>query len=805
MTTVSDKPVTRGPRVETVTHPVDDGATIGGYRIRELPTAPPEHRVVGRDRPRADATAKVTGRAVYGADIVRPGMLHAKVLRSPHAHARIVSIDVTRARALTGVTAIVTRDDIVGLQCYGTMVKDQPVVATGAVKYVGDIVAAVAAVDERTALAALDLIHVDYELLPAVYTVDEALAESAPEIHPEAPFGVIPKYGEGASASLRTEPNVSYEFRYSTGSPSVWDECDHIFEDTFRFSRMNHMHLEPFVTVAEARADEIEVWTSTQAPFNLRKELSRVFGLPENRIRVHVPLIGGGFGAKNGPKADPVAIRLSQLSGGRPVRFCMTTEEVFLTVSQHAATLVVKAGVKADGTFVARQSTVLLNGGAYAEHSPAVAEKAGYRMPGAYRWQHIDSVCKVVTTNTVPAGAYRGFGGTQATWASERQVDLIADRLGLDPYALRVKNLKALGEEFVPGESGIDSDLAEGMRLVADAIGYHDRDRSGNRGMGISVGVKDGGGINKPAMARVKVTTKGDVLLNCALTEMGQGGHSAMAQLVAEVLRCDPDRVAYARIDTDNTPFDQGTNASSGVAVMGQAVRTAAEKLREQVLDWAGAQLAVDPGGLELVDWHVHAPGGAVHSLFPMIMDVFGNTGFEFSADGFYKARNDHRAPLEAPCVFWEIGWAAAEVEVDPETGRVTVIQLVVSGDAGKVVNKIACRGQDEGAAVFGLGQALFEEMRYDPSGALLNAEALLYRVPLAEDLPERFVSITQEQGHGAGPFGTKGMGEGGMLPVASAIAQAVADAVGAQLTELPLSPQRVFEAIAAQASEVAR
>ncbi|MGV9923199.1 xanthine dehydrogenase family protein molybdopterin-binding subunit [Nocardia rhamnosiphila] len=804
MTAVSDRSAAAGPLVEARTHLVDGGETVGGYRIRELPTAPPEHRVVGRDGPRADATAKVTGRAVYGADIVRPGMLHAKVLRSPHAHARIVSIDTAAARALPGVTAIVTQDEIDGLRCYGTMVKDQPVVATGVVRYVGDVVAAVAAVDERTALAALDLIRVEYEVLPAAFTVDEALAESAPVIHPDEPFGVIPKYGEGASASLRSEPNVSYEFRYRTGSPDVWEMCDHIYEDTFEFSRMNHMHLEPFVTVAEASADEIEVWTSTQAPFNLRKELARVFGLPENRIRVHVPLIGGGFGAKNGPKADPVAIRLSQLSGGRPVRFCMTTEEVFLTVSQHAATLIVKSGVRADGTFVARQSTVLLNGGAYAEHSPAVAEKAGYRMPGAYRWQHIDSVCKVVTTNTVPAGAYRGFGGTQATWASERQVDLIADRLGLDPYELRVRNLKALGEEFVPGESGIDSDLVAGMRLVADAIGYHGRARTGNRGMGVSVGVKDGGGINKPAMARVKVTTRGDILLNCALTEMGQGGHSAMAQLVAEVLRCDPARVAYARIDTDNTPFDQGTNASSGVAVMGQAVRTAAEKLRDEVLDWAGTQLAVDPAGLELVDWHVRTPDGTVHDLFPMIMEVFGNTGFEFSADGFYKARNDHRAPLEAPCVFWEIGWAAAEVEVDPETGRITVLQLAVSGDAGKVINKIACRGQDEGAAVFGLGQALFEELRYDPDGELLNAEALLYRVPLAEDIPERFVSITQEQGHGAGPFGSKGMGEGGMLPVASAIAQAVADAVGVQLTELPLSPQRVYAAIAARGAEEA-
>lgn len=228
---------------------------------------------------------------------------------------------------------------------------------------------------------------------------------------------------------------------------------------------------------------------------------------------------------------------------------------------------------------------------------------------------------------------------------------------------------------------------------------------------------------------------------------------------------------------------------------MGQAVRSAAETLRQNVLRWAGEQFGVDPQLCELKDWSVHTPEGVVHPLFPTIMAVFGNTGFEFSADGFFKARLDHRAPLEAPCVFWEIGWAAAEVEVDTETGGVRVLQLAVSGDAGKVINKIGCRGQDEGAAMFGLAQALFEEMRYD-DGAFINAEALLYRVPLAEDVPPRFVSITQEQGHGAGPFGSKGMGEGGMLPVAPAIAQAIADATGAQLRELPMTPERVYSAI---------
>lgn len=756
---------------------------------------PRNEPMTGRDTPRADSRAKVTGKAKYVADIARAGMLTAKVLRSPHAHARIVSINAEAARVFPGVHAVVTRDDIAGLATFGTFLKDQPIVATDRVRYVGDIVAGVAAEDEHTALAALDLIEVTYEQLPAVFDAEESLSPDSPVLFPEPQPSVVPHYGMGASGAVRTDKNVSYEFRYTTGDPAVWDECEHIFEDEFHFSRMNHLHLEPFVSVAEATEDSIEIWTANQAPFQVRKDLSGVFHISETKIQVNTAFLGGGFGGKTGLKGETMAVRLSQLAGGRAVRFAMTTEEVFLTNRQHNAVLRYRTGVMADGTFVARHARVILDAGAYSDLSPLVTEKAGYRTPGAYRWKHIDSAARSVLTNTVPAGAYRGFGGTQATWASERQVDLIAERLGMSPYEIRMKNLKDLGEQYVPGESEIDSDLREGLDLVADAIGFHERERSPGRGMGVVLGIKDGGGVNKPAMARVKITSRGDVLLSSALTEMGQGGHSALCQLVAEVLGCQPHRVTFAPINTSTTPFDNGTHSSSGIAVMGQAVTRAAERVRDQILHFAADQLNVPAEELELQDWTVRTPDGTDHPLTPLVMGVFGGAGFEFSADGFFKAENSDMAPLEAPCVFWEIGWAAAEVEVDEETGKVSVLQLVVSGDAGRAINKLACRGQDEGAAVFGLGQALFEELRYD-NGELINGEALLYRHPLAEDIPELFTGITQEQGHGRGPFGAKGMGEGAMLPVAPAIAQAIADAVGVQLKELPFSPHRAYEAI---------
>jgi CO/xanthine dehydrogenase Mo-binding subunit len=749
----------------------------------------------GRDQPRQDARAKVTGRARYGFDATLPGMLHAKVLRSPYPHARVVSIDTSAADALDGVAAVLTRGRLgTTMPTFGALIKDQPVVALDTVRYTGDVVAAVAAVDERTALAALDLIDVEYEVLPAVATVREALAEGAPELFPDAPPGFLPHYGPGAHAALRPARNVSFEYGYTTGSPDAWDDCDHIFTDTFNFSRMQHLHLEPFASVAVAAADRLEVWTSNQMPFQLRQELARIFRVPENAVRIHGEWIGGGFGGKSNCRTEHIALRLSQLAGGRPVRYAMTVEEMFRTISQHQATLILTTGVKADGTLVARTSTVLLDAGAYSDYSPLVAEKAGYRMPGAYRWQYIDTTCRTVMTNTVPAGAFRGFGGTQATWASERQVDLIAERLGMDPLELRRRNVLELDERPVPGETPLDSDLRLGLDLVADAIGYHARPREPGHGFGIALACKDGGGMNKLAQARVKVDQSGNVYLQSALTEMGQGGHSALSQIVAEVLGTDPARVRYAAVDTDYSPFDAGTNSSSGIAVMGRAVRDAAERIRRQVLDFAAAQLGLPPADLELRDWQVTA-AGKEYPLPPMIRAVYGGTGFEFTADGQYKAELTQDTPFETPCAFWEVGWAAAEVKVDKETGKVDVLQLVISGDAGTVVNHLGARGQDEGAAVMGLGQALFEEMRYEGTD-LLNGEALNYRVPMADDLPMSFLSITQEQGHGSGPYGAKGLGEGGMLPVPPAIAAAIADAVGAQLTDLPMTPERVLAGI---------
>jgi CO/xanthine dehydrogenase Mo-binding subunit len=754
----------------------------------------PRLHVVGADLDRTDAPAKTTGAAIYTVDVSFPGMLHAKVLRSPHAHARVLRVDASGAEGMPGVHAVLTRDDLGSVApTYGYFIKDQPIVAIDKVRYIGDAVAAVAAESEVQAVAALEAIAVEYEPLPWIATIEDAMADGAPQLFEDEPMGIVPAYGQGASGAKYLGNNNCYRFSYETGPADAFDDCDRIFEDRFVFSRDQHFHLEPFVSVARMDGDTIEVWTSCQNPFPLRKELARVLKYPENRIRVQVPYVGAGYGAKNNCKTEPIAIMLAR-KAGRPVRFCMTMEECFLTQSQHAAVLDVRTGVRSDGTLIAREGLIRLDAGAYSDASPLVAEKAGYRLPGPYKWQRLHIDCDCILTNTTPAGPYRGFGGTQASWASESQMDIIARALGMDPYEFRMKNLKDLHEAYVPGESGIDSDLRIGLTTVAERIGYAHRESGKGRGMGLSVGFKDTGGVNKPAQARIRIATGGDVYLQCGSIEIGQGIQTAMSQIVAELLNTRLERVSYPAVNTDYTPFDQGTNASSAIVVMAMAVQDAVLEAKARVMEFAADQLGCGVDEIDLDDWTIRK-GNESHPLNLMIMRYYGGTGYEFTGEGFRKAAMDHAAPLETQCVSWEFGWGAAEVEVDTDTGLVRLKQLVVSGDAGRAINPRVCRGQDEGSAVMGLTGALFPCMVYD-GARLVNGDGLNYRVPLATDIPEGFVSILQEQGHGPGPFGAKSLGEGCMLPVASAIANAIEDAIGVRVRELPLTPERVLAAI---------
>jgi CO/xanthine dehydrogenase Mo-binding subunit len=749
-----------------------------------------------------DGPDKVTGAARYTFDVTLPGMVHAKVLRSPHPHARIVAIDASRAEALPGVVAVVTGADVIELPdpYYGVAIRDQPVLAIDKVRYIGDMVAAVAALDEETAFRGLALIDVRYDLLPPVTTIDEALAEGAPLLFDASVAGEPIKLGNGIISLKEPRPNVLCEFAYRNGdADTVLARSDHVFEDRFRFSRINHFHLEPHVNVARVTAEQIELWSCNQDPFLLRGDIARIFGRPANNIRIHASYVGGGFGGKSFCKMEPLVVLLA-MKAGRPVRLCLSLDESLLTLSKHAGILILKTGVTKDGRLTARKSEIQLDGGAYSDASALTVVKTGYRITGPYRWDAVATRAYAVRTNTVPAGSFRGFGGTQASFASESQIDMIARRLGIDPYDFRCKNLLASAEPFQPGDSGIDSDLTSGLDEVVERLGYRQRVRGSAqdhkaRGMGLSIGIKDGGGTGNHAQAIVKLLPSGRAIVSAAAVEIGQGATTALSRIAAETLKLPVEWVRYGAIDTDHTPLDNGTHASCGTVVTGIAVMRAATDARNQVLEFAAERLGCRADELALDNWMVRR-GNYAHPLEPMIAEHFGGAGFEFIGRGMVKVPNDSKAPLTAAALFWMPSWVGAEVEVDRETGKVRVVHLVVGADSGRSINPVACRGQIEGAALQALGQSLFEELRYE-GGEPVNATPLKYRVPLAGDLPDCLESFILEHG-GPGPFGAKGIGEAGMLGVASAIANAIHDAVGVRLTEIPFTPERVLAAIEA-------
>src|SRR5919108_922685 len=521
-------------------------------------------------------------------------------------------IDGEKVKSLPGVLAVLTRENLnVAFPCYGAYVKDQPLVAMDKVRYAGDVVAAVAAREEKIAEDALKSIEVEYEELPAVFTVEQALEQRAPLVHERLDGAKVPRYGRGGSHVAHERSNICLHFRYSRGDVDEgFRNADFLFEDAFAFPNAQHYPMEPHVSVAQFDGETLTVWTATQSPFPVRQELARVFGLPLSAVRVIVPYVGGGYGAKSGIKTEGVVAALSRMIG-KPVRLAFRSEETFKTICQPRANVTVKTGVKKDGTFVARQCEVVMNGGAYANSGPSVSEKAGYRAHGPYRIPHVLTDAYSVYTNTVPAGAFRGFGGPQVAFAYETHLDMIAQRLGIDSYEMRMKNLLARGESFAEGDTPIDCDLKDGLKRVADGIGWASRSSGGvkaehkKRGIGIASAVKDGGGTNKPANASVKIFNDGSVLLSTGSVEMGQGMRTAFLQVVAEELSVPPEHVRVAVLDTHTTPFDKGTNASSATSVMGQAVLEGAQDARAQFLQAAASVLRGSASEIRLIDGRV--------------------------------------------------------------------------------------------------------------------------------------------------------------------------------------------------------
>ncbi len=746
-----------------------------------------------------DAWERVTARLPLTEDLRLPGMLHGAILRSPYPHARLRHIDPRPALAIPGVVAVVTRDDILSdptlERTYGPQIADEPIVALERVRYVGDRVAAVAAEDEATARAAVQAILVEYEPLPAVFDAVAAARPEAPLVHPD--LAAYP--GVSLNFDLRPVPgtNICHHFRIRRGDLAAGlAAADLVLEETFFTPSAQHVTMEPHVTVAWWEGDRLVVYTASQTPFDVQRALARLFRLGLEQVRVVVHPLGGGYGAKTFPRLEPLAALLAR-KAGRPVRLALSREEEFVTLNRHPATITIRLGVRRDGTITAKQVLAYWNTGAYADSGPGVATKGGYHAVGPYRIPHVwvDSYC--VYTHLPPNGAFRGYSATQAVWASERMMDLAAERLGLDPLEFRQRNLLRDGDAFATGEVVHDVHFADLLQAAAQAIDWPHDQRTvlpdGTiRAKGLAVTLK---GMQTPSRceARVGLTAEGRLRVYAGTVEMGQGSRTALARLAAAVLDQPLDQVEVVFPDTAVVPFDTRTTSSRSTYMLGTAVQRAATILRQRLLDLAAELLEADPRDLVCRSGRIFVAGVPERAL--RLGEVVARTGrFELTAQAAFANEGglDPDTGQGVASSHWHQSAVGAVVRVDPETGRVEVEHVHAAVYAGRVVNPVLARLQTEGNVVFGLGTALFEEIVFG-EGQVLNANLSDYLIPSFADIPPR-VTVTLLERPGAE---VHGLGETALPPTPAAIGNAVARALGVNLTRLPLTPERLRAALA--------
>ena len=738
--------------------------------MSELVETPARVGSVGRSVPRRDAEEKLRGKAQFAGDIVVPRMLHGKVLRSPLPHARIVSIDASEAERMPGVVCVLTAADLTDIDPYwGHAIRDRPVVAIDRVRFQGEPVAAVAAENEATAAAALERIQVDYEELEVVGTIEQALEPDAPLVN-DGPLrpGLFHGLGELAPA----EGNVCYRYSIDRGEiDASFAHADHVVEGEYTFPAVYQYAMETHTVVAQVEGDEITLWTSCQHPFLVRAEIAALFQVPISDVRVIVPYLGGGFGSKSYTKLEPVTVALAR-KAGRPVRIQNRVAESMVTTRRHGMRCRMRTAMSGEGGLLGREVECWLDTGAYADNGPRVTATAGDAAPGPYRWAayRVDAAC--VYTNTAPAGSYRAFGATHLQWIGELQVDALARRAGLDPLEVRRMSLCTPGEELRAGGKPLDADLIGDVERVAAAIGWESEKPAGT-GRGLSVGLL-AAGAHPVSSAIVRMEADGNAVVLVGTTEVGQGARTVFAQIAAEELSLPAERVTVRGADTRFTPYDRSTGASRSTTVAGLAVKRAAEQVRAQLVEIAGDEKVESDSYPELFVRHFGLAGG----------ELIGRGEVAPEGSGSYA---------EGP-VFWEVCVGGAEVAIDGDTGRVRVVKTATVADVGRAINPQLVERQDEGGTLQGLGNALYEEMVFE-DGLLLNETLLDYRVPSFEDLPDEMHCIIVENEDGPGPYGAKGCGEGALATVTAAVATAVADA-GIPVTELPLTPERVWRQI---------
>jgi len=726
-------------------------------------------KYVGHSVPRVDGVDKVTGKAKFVGDIVVPGMLYGKILRSPYPHARIRAIDATEAEALSGVVAVLTAADIDDLN---PIYNGRPIIAMHKVRYVGEPVAAVAALDLATAEEALGLIQVDYEELPAVVGIDAAVKKDAPLIHEE-------KGG-----------NIGTHEQVRRGDADAgFAQSDEIVEDTFTFPMVYHYAMEPHSVIAHYDSDEVTVWSSAQHPFQVRGDIAKLFKLAPAKVRLIINYLGGGYGSKSYTKFEPLVVALAR-KARQPVRICNSVGESMVTVRRHGARVRIKTGVKRDGTILAREAEIYLDTGGYDDNGPQVTARSATRILGPYWIPNIRTDAYQVYTNTGSAGSYRAIGAPQVIYAGESQIEILAAKLGMDPAELRMKNLLKAGQELRPGLKGIDANLSSSLKTLVRASGWKKSLKKNHAPIGMGCAITNAG-ATPVSVALIRMQSDGIANISAGSTEMGQGVRTTLTQIAAEELTLPMESFRMLGADTKVTPYDSSTGSSRSTTLMGTAVQKAARDLKQQFIKIGAQTMGVKPSQVQVADAALIC--GESRLTFKEAFERrFGKgSGGEMIGRGEAGPEiTDNQLP-----VFWEVGMGTSEVEIDHETGEVKLKKFISVADVGKAIHPDHCVAQEEGAAMQGIGHTFFEQLIYD-NGQLINPNLIDYRIPTFADVPEEFHTILVENGDGPGPFGVRGMAEGGILSVAPSVCNAIDRATGVRIRDLPLTPERVWRAL---------
>ncbi len=749
-------------------------------------------RAVGQAVKRVDGIAKVTGRALYAGDIERPGMTYGRCLRSPHPSARIVSIDARRATALQGVHAVLTSADVPDTR-YGRMCKDIPILAKGVVRFVGEKVAAVAAETVEIAEAALELIDVEYAELPAVFSSEDAMRPTAPIIHSE-PVEVFP----GAAAGIHGElsmyppiPNVISQLKIGHGDVArALSGAYKVFEHRFAVPSVHQGYIEPHTCLVSIGADGlVDLWIANKGPHIARAHMAAAIGVPENRIRFNPVAIGGDFGGK-GSLMDALLCYYLARAAGRPVKMVMNSfEELTAANPRHSASVTLRTGIDRDAKLLAIEAQVVFNAGAYAGFVPVPTLHGGYgELAGTYRVPHCAIEVLRVYTNTVPCGHMRAPGAPQVAFAVESHIDMIAHAMALDPIEMRRRNAIAEGDSTPLGEKRRLLRCRETIDAGARAFGW-DKPKQPGIGRGISIYEHPPGNFGKSTVT-LTMGADGRITLMLGSPDTGTGFHTIAAQLVAEHFGVSVDEITIVQGDTLSSGFEAGASGQRLTTTIGQAIAAAADKMKQDLTALAAERLNCAPADVRMGEDGSFSASGAAIDRRTLMSWAAARGKAPLSCQGENTPGPSDRTSFVAHF---------AEVAVDRETGQVRLRRVVTAHDVGTIVNPILHQGQIEGGLIQAVGQAMSERIVLK-DGAVITAHLGDYKLPTVMDIPE-LETVLLPGGGGVAPFSTTAIGEMSNVAVPAAITNAVFDAVGVRLVELPVSAEKVLEGLSEQES----